>query len=194
MEIVFYGGSFNPVHYGHIALAQSIIQQHLGDRVLMSVTPQNPLKPSANLIDDKERIQLLRLALNNLPNIEVTEIEQSLPKPNYTYNTLEALKQQSPSDHISLLIGADNAVILNKWYRIDDILANHRILIYPRLNIDCSALLKHSNIKIIDAPKLDISSTEIRERILLGKSCEHLIPADVEQYIVQHRLFHKQSD
>lgn len=189
MNIVFYGGSFNPFHNGHLALAQSIIDQQLGDKVLISVTPQNPLKQTTELASDEMRQAMVRLALEERRDIELTDIEQNLPKPCYTIHTLKALQQQYPDDRITLLIGGDNAQILHKWYAYEEILDNFTVLVYPRPEADTSTIIKHKNIKFINAPLYDISSTEIRERIKNNRSCEGLISQKVELFILNNKLY-----
>lgn len=189
MDIVFYGGSFNPIHNGHLALAQSIIDQALGDMVLISVTPQNPLKQADGLVSDTHRCEMVRLALENNSQIALTDIEQHLPRPCYTIHTLNALQQRYPNDRIRLLIGGDNAKILHRWYAYEEILDRFGILVYPRPDADMDAIPRHKNIKIINAPLYDISSTEIREKIRNYLSCEGLIPQKVEEYILQHELY-----
>lgn len=158
-----YGGSFNPIHLGHIHLAKALSDSGLVDEMWLLVSPQNPFKVNDALLDDEERLRLALLAVSDVPGVEVCDREFSLPRPSYMYNTLQVLSQENPEREFVLVIGADNWERFPAWYRSADILSGYRIIIYPRPGY----VLKDvpQNITIADTPLFDISSTKIRKRI-----------------------------
>lgn len=158
-----YGGSFNPIHEGHICLAKALAESGLVDEMWLLVSPQNPFKVNAELLDDDERLRLARLAVAEVPGVEVCDREFSLPRPSYMYNTLQALSEEHPNRKFVLVIGADNWERFPDWYRSKDILASYRVIIYPRPGYELGKLPRR--VKLADTPLLDISSTEIRNRI-----------------------------
>ena len=158
-----YGGSFNPIHEGHVTLAKELADSGLVDEMWLLVSPQNPFKVDANLLDDEERLQLARLAVRDVPGIDVCDREFFLPRPSYMYNTLQALSKEHPEREFVLVIGADNWERFHDWYRSKDILAAYHIIIYPRPGYTLQNV--PSEVTVADTPLLDISSTEIRRRI-----------------------------
>ncbi|MBR4130597.1 MAG: nicotinate-nucleotide adenylyltransferase [Bacteroidaceae bacterium] len=158
-----YGGSFNPIHEGHICLAKALADSGLVDEMWLLVSPQNPFKVDADLLDDDERLRLARLAVAEVPGVEVCDREFSLPRPSYMYNTLQALSEEHPNREFVLVIGADNWERFPDWYRSKDILVSYRVIIYPRPGYELGKLPRR--VKLADTPLLDISSTEIRNRI-----------------------------
>lgn len=158
-----YGGSFNPIHEGHLRLAKALAESGLVDEMWLLVSPQNPFKVDANLLDDEERLHLARLAVDDVPGVEVCDREFSLPRPSYMYNTLKALSKEHPNREFVLVIGADNWERFSDWYRSKSILAKYRIIIYPRPGYDLQKVPR--KVTIADTPLIDISSTEIRRRI-----------------------------
>lgn len=158
-----YGGSFNPIHEGHVCLAKSLADSGLVDEMWLLVSPQNPFKVDANLLDDEERLHLARLAVADVPGVEVCDREFFLPRPSYMYNTLQALSQEHPEREFVLVIGADNWERFRDWYRSKDILSAYRIIIYPRPGYTLRRMPRR--VTVADTPLLDISSTQIRRRI-----------------------------
>ena len=158
-----YGGSFNPIHEGHICLAKALAESGLVDEMWLLVSPQNPFKVDTNLLDDDERLRLARLAVEEVPGVEVCDREFSLPRPSYMYNTLQALSEEHPNREFVLVIGADNWERFPDWYRSKDIRSAYRIIIYPRPGYTLPKLPRR--VKVANTPLLDISSTEIRQRI-----------------------------
>lgn len=158
-----YGGSFNPIHEGHICLAKALAESGLVDEMWLLVSPQNPFKVNAELLDDDERLHLARLAVAEVPGVEVCDREFSLPRPSYMYNTLQALSEEHPDREFVLVIGADNWKRFPDWYRSKDIRSSYRIIIYPRPGYPLRRLPRR--VTVADTPLLDISSTEIRRRI-----------------------------
>jgi len=158
-----YGGSFNPIHLGHVSLAKALAESSLVDEMWLLVSPQNPFKANANLLDDETRLRLTRLAVSDVPGVEVCDREFSLPRPSYMYNTLRALSREHPERQFVLVIGADNWPRFPDWYRSKAILARYRIIIYPRPGYALPDVPR--NVTVAETPLLDISSTEIRNRI-----------------------------
>jgi nicotinate-nucleotide adenylyltransferase len=158
-----YGGSFNPIHEGHICLAKALAESGLVDEMWLLVSPQNPFKVNAELLDDDERLRLARLAVADIPNVEVCNREFSLPRPSYMYNTLQALSEEHPDREFVLVIGADNWERFPDWYCSKDILASYRVIVYPRPGYTLEKLPRR--VKVANTPLLDISSTDIRRRI-----------------------------
>ena len=158
-----YGGSFNPIHLGHVSLAKALAESSLVDEMWLLVSPQNPFKANANLLDDETRLRLTRLAVSDVPGVEVCDREFFLPRPSYMFNTLTALSREHPDREFVLVIGADNWERFPDWYRSSDILAAYRVIIYPRPGFVLPDVPQ--GVTIADTPLLDISSTAIRRRI-----------------------------
>ena len=175
-----FGGSFNPIHKGHISLARQLRQKAGLDEVWLMVSPQNPLKASADLLDDEIRMQMARLAVEGEEGIIASDYEMHLPKPSYTWNTLQALNKDYPDREFVLMIGGDNWQLFDKWYHADDIRKNYQIIVYPRRGFE-------GGIDGLDL--IDISSTEIRERIKAGKGIKRLVPKAVAEYITINKLY-----
>ena len=175
-----FGGSFNPIHNGHISLARQLREKAGLDEVWLMVSPQNPLKATADLLDDESRMEMARLAVAGEEGIIASDYEMHLPKPSYTWNTLQALKQDYPDREFVLMIGGDNWQLFDKWYRADDIRNEFQIIVYPR---------RGSEGGIDGLELIDISSTEIRERIKAGKGIKQLVPKTVAEYINEHNLY-----
>lgn len=191
MKIGIYSGSFNPVHIGHIALVDYIVSQKIVDEAWLIRSPQNPLKASNTLLSDEHRAAMLELAIHDHPGLKVCTIEDNLPKPNYTINTLKALKEKFLNEEFYLIIGADNWEIFDKWKDWDIILRDFHLIVYPRPGYDAPVVdkNKYTTVQVVDAPLFDISSTEIRERRLAGKSIKKLVSPDVNKYIKENKLY-----
>ncbi len=165
-----FGGSFNPIHNGHIALARQLKQREGLDEVWLMVSPQNPLKASStDLLSDEARMEMVRKALEGVEGIIACDYEMHLPKPSYTWNTLQALSRDYPEREFVLMIGGDNWLLFDKWYRAADIKANYQIVVYTRTPGDEGFI--------------DISSTEIRQRIREHRSIRRLVPPVVADII-----------
>ena len=175
-----FGGSFNPIHNGHISLARQLREKAGLDEVWLIVSPQNPMKATADLLDDESRMEMARLAVAGEEGIIASDYEMHLPKPSYTWNTLQTLKQDYPDREFVLMIGGDNWQLFDKWYRADDIRNEFQIIVYPR---------RGSEGGIDGLELIDISSTEIRERIKAGKSIYGMVPKAVAEYIKEHNLY-----
>ena len=169
-RIGIFGGSFNPIHNGHIALAQAVLRQCALDEVWLMVSPQNPLKQnSTDLLDDQLRLQMAEKALEGVEGVKACDYEFRLSKPSYTWNTLQHLSKDYPDYTFSLLIGGDNWAHFTRWRHWKDILRCHQVIVYPREDYPGT----------IDVPLLDVSSTEIRQRVREGKRIEGMVPDSI---------------
>lgn len=192
MKVGLYFGTFNPIHTGHLIIANHMAEYSGLDQIWMVVTPHNPLKKKNTLLDDHHRLQMVFLATEDYPKLKPSDIEFRLPQPNYTVNTLAHLQEKFPTHEFSLIMGEDNLNSLHKWKNYEVILQNHHIYVYPRINTETiqPELENHPHIHKIDAPVVEISSTFIRNGIKEGKNVQPLLPHKVWQYIA-HNLFYK---
>ena len=174
-----YGGSFNPIHNGHIAIARKMTELAGLDEVWLVVSPQNPLKERGDLLDDRLRLEMTRMALAPYPKLKASDFEFALPRPSYMWNTLQALSAAHPDREFTLLIGADNWEVFSRWYHYEDIIAHYPIRIYPRRGYDIEASTLPHNVKLVDTGLYDVSSTMVRERIRRGEDVSQLIPASI---------------
>lgn len=192
MKIGLYFGTFNPIHIGHLIIANDMAENSDLDQIWMVVTPHNPHKKKSTLLDDYHRLQMVHLATEEYDRIRPSDIEFKLPQPNYTVNTLAHLLEKFPAYEFALIMGEDNLNSLHKWKNYEVLLQNHSIYVYPRINSEIAKpeLLKHAAIKIIEAPIIEISSTSVRKGIKEGKNIKPLLPQNVWEYI-DHNLFYK---
>ena len=181
-----FGGSFNPIHTGHIALARQLREVAGLDEVWLMVSPQNPLKQQAALLDDDLRLQMAKTALTDEPFIEVSDYEFHLPRPSYTWNTLQALKDDYPNREFVLLIGGDNWERFPRWYRADDIIRNYQLIVYPRRGSDIDLTSLPPTVTIVEAELLDISSTDIRRRVRRHQSIKGMVPDSILDAVTEH--------
>ena len=181
MKIGLYFGTFNPIHVGHLIIANHLAEHTDLEQVWMVVTPHNPLKKKSTLLDDYHRLQMVHLATEEYPKIKPSDIEFKLSQPNYTVNTLAHLQDKYPDHEFSLIMGEDNLKSLQKWKNYEYILANHDIYVYPRVSTDIekASLQDHPRVKMVDAPVVEISSTFIRENIKNHKNIQPLLPTKV---------------
>ena len=179
MKVGIYGGSFNPIHNGHIALAEAFLRQAKLDEVWFMVSPQIPLKANTSLLDDKIRFKMVQKVLRHKRNLIACDYEFYLSKPSYTWDTLQRLSNDFPQHQFTLLIGSDNWTAFDRWYHHEDILQNYKIVIYPRLGDEIGKNELPDSVSLLNAEFINISSTEIRERIANGKSIDHLVPAEI---------------
>lgn len=189
MRAGIFGGSFNPVHNGHLALARSLLHAAGLDEIWFMVSPQNPLKRQDSLLDDGKRLEMVRLALAGEPRLKACDYEFRLPRPSYTWNTLQSLSRDFPGVEFTLLIGGDNWAGFGRWFRHDDILASYRIAVYPRRGACASDMRVPPGVQVLDTPLIDISSTEIRRRIRAGLPVDSLVPPAVAAKIAAERLY-----
>jgi len=169
LQTGIFGGSFNPIHCGHIALARAILRQAQLDEIWLMVSPQNPLKRQTDLLDDEQRFLLAQKALEGEAGILASEYEFRLPKPSYTWHTLKALRRDFPDRTFVLIMGGDNWAHFERWYHWKDILRHHDVVVYPR----------DGQTGTIRAELLPVSSTEIREKVRCGESIAGLVPDSI---------------
>lgn len=188
MKVTIYGGSFNPIHNGHIRLAAYVLSHTDTDELWFVVTPRNPLKATDGLIDDSARLEMVRMAVADIPHVLVSDIEFTLPKPNYTADTLAVLAREYPEHTFSLLIGADNMAVFDRWRNYEDILRHHTVYVYPRSGSPLR--VQYPQMRVLSgAPLFPYSSTEIRAMIRQGKPVADMLPVSVERYIVENKLY-----
>lgn len=192
MKIGLYFGTFNPVHIGHLAIANHIAEFSELDQIWLVVTPHNPLKKKSTLLDDHHRLQMVHLATEDYPKLKPSDVEFKLPQPNYTVNTLAHLQEKFPQHEFSLIMGEDNLNSLHKWKNYEYILQHHKIFVYPRVNNEIidEAIASNTSIQRVDAPIMEISSTFIRNCVKEGKNIRPLLPEKVWGYL-EHNLFYR---
>jgi len=193
MKIGLYFGTFNPIHVGHLIIANHMAENSDLEQIWMVVTPHNPHKEKNTLLDDYQRLHLVNLATEDYPKIKPSDIEFKLPQPNYTVNTLAHLKDKYPQHEFCLIMGEDNLNSFHKWKNYVFILENHYIYVYPRLNsgeIDVQ-FLNHLKIQRVGAPVIELSSTFIRESIKNNKNIRPLLPYKVWEYVDHNNLYKK---
>ncbi|SUZ47221.1 uncharacterized protein METZ01_LOCUS75 [marine metagenome] len=190
-KIGLYLGTFNPIHNGHITLANYFANIIDLDEVWVVLTPQNPFKKKYNLIEDDYRLEMANNTFNHLKNIKVSDIEFKLDKPNYTIDTINRLSEDFPNKQFTLLIGEDNLANFHHWKDYSKILEVVEVFVYPRTtttNVD-NELINNKKIKILDAPKIEISSDEIRKKMKEGVDIKSYLPKVVYEYIIEKRLY-----
>ena len=175
-KIGLFGGSFNPIHYGHVAIARAALTQCPLDEVWLMVSPQNPLKQETDLLDDGLRYEMARKSLEGIDGIKASDYEFHLSKPSYTWNTLQSLSKDYPDYCFSLLIGGDNWAHFERWRHWKDILRQYNVIVYPRDNYNGT----------IDVPLLPVSSTEIRQRVRAGESISGLVPDNIVPLVCKY--------
>ena len=191
MKIGLFFGSFNPIHVGHLIIAQHMLQKDL-DRVWLVVSPHNPLKEKKSLLPTHHRIYMANLAVEDNAAIQVSDIETKLDQPSYTVNTLAHLREKYPSYEFVLLMGEDNLATFHKWKNPEEILKHHEIYVYARTNesfVNRTGYFAHSRIKLEPTPLLDVSSTFIREQIKAGKDVRYLLTEPVYKYVNEMNFY-----
>ncbi len=179
MNIGLFSGSFNPIHIGHLALANYLCEYEALDEVWFVVSPHNPLKAEDELMDDALRLKLVELAVAGYPKFRASDFEFHLPRPSYTVHTLEALKKAYPEHTFSLIIGSDNWALFPRWYESERILSENHLLIYPRPGYPVDAESLPANVKLVSSPVLEISSSFIRKAMAEGKDVRYFLHPDV---------------
>ncbi len=187
MQIGIFGGSFNPVHNGHLAIARKILSMGEVDEVWFMVSPLNPFKQHADLLDDALRLDMTRKAVEHEHGITCSDYEFSLPRPSYTWHTLQSLAKDYPDDTFSLIIGADNWCSFSGWRNSRDIISHHRILVYPRTGFHVDRQSLPSSVKFVDMDTIDISSTEIRQLLVSGNDVTRLVPEPIRDMMALYR-------
>ncbi len=190
MKTGLYFGSFNPVHIGHLAIANYILEYSKLELLWFVVSPQNPFKNKKNLLEDFHRFEMLQRAIKNEEKFEVTDIEFNLPKPSYTIDTLIHLSERFPSNEFVLIMGSDNLKTFHRWKNYQQILTNYEIIVYPRPGTKHNnELLKHDNVHQIDAPHIEISSSLIRKSIKENKILKYFMPPAAFEYMREMHFY-----
>lgn len=185
-KIGLFFGSFNPIHIGHLILANYILENSDMDELWFVVSPQNPFKDKKSLLKDNNRLDMVQLAVKNYPKMRASNIEFSLPKPSYTIDTLTYLKEKYPNVSFALIMGEDNLDGLSKWKNSEKIIENYQIIVYPRVfegEKKDSGYLQNEHITLIKAPIIELSATEIRNMIKEGKNVRPMLPPEVFEYL-----------
>jgi nicotinate-nucleotide adenylyltransferase len=184
LRIGLFFGSFNPIHIGHLVIADVMVDQTDLNEVWFVVSPQNPFKSSNSLLHEFDRLKMVELAVADNFKFRATDVEFNMPKPSYTADTLAYLSDKYPEHEFILIIGEDNLVHFHKWKNHEAILENHGLYVYPRPQVNKSKIkVSHDNIKYVDSPMLDISATFIRNAIKYEHSFQYLLPQTVSDYI-----------
>ena len=191
-NIGLFFGSFNPIHSGHLAVAEFFAQNTSSDEVWLVVSPKSPFKEKNTLMENHHRLAMVQLAIEDKSNLKACAEEFDLPSPNYTINTLNHFKKKSPEHQFTLLMGQDNMAYFDRWKEHDQILDQFHLFVYPRSQSDKipSRLLKHPKINYFNASLLEVSATEIRNAIKNKKSLTNLIPPKIEDYLQKFNLYH----
>ena len=182
-KIGLFFGSFNPVHTGHLVIAQTMVDHTDLDKVWFVVSPQNPFKPAKSLLHEFDRFDMVAAAIADNPKLGLTDVEFHLPRPSYTIDTLHHLRTKHPDKEFSLILGEDNLEGFPRWKESDRILSNHRLFVYPRPNAADSPLRHHDHVVMVPAPVMDISATWIRQAVRDRKSIRYLVPDAVAEII-----------
>ena len=188
-RVAIFGGSFDPIHYGHLALAGEVIVRGLAAEVWLMVTPQNPHKQDKKLSDERLRFQMAQLAVEGMEGVKACDFEFSLPRPSYTLTTLTALTEAYPDKEFCLLIGADNWEKFDRWYKGDEILSRHGVIVYPRGSEEEPPL--PPGVQWMPAKLHDVSSTMVRAAVAAGEDIASLVPHAVVDFIKEHKMYIK---
>jgi nicotinate-nucleotide adenylyltransferase len=189
MRIGLLFGSFNPIHIGHLIIADTMLGEPEIDSVWFVVSPHNPHKKKNQLLHEFDRLDMVRLAIADNPCFDVSDIEFRLPQPNYTIDTLTYLSAKYPQHKFQLIIGGDNLSTFHKWKNYTLILEDYGLLVYPRPNTVPTPIYEHPKVKVVNMPLLDISATFIREAIKNGKSVRYLLPPEVASFIKYKKFY-----
>lgn len=194
-KVGLFFGSFNPIHIGHLVIAEYMAEFTPMEQVWFVVSPRNPLKKKETLLNESHRIRMVRLAIEYDTRFKASSIEFDMPRPSYTINTLAYLSEKYPKIEFSLILGLDNVATLPKWKNYEALLKNYKIYVYPRIySSDKPSLLRHPSIVLTEAPIVELSSTFIRKAISEGKSIMHMVPPQVGDYIKEMHFYRKEKE
>ena len=191
-NIGLYFGSFNPIHIGHLAIANYMVEYTAIDILWFIVSPHNPHKKKVNLLNSDDRLEMVHRAVDGDDRFQVSDIEFYLPKPSYTIDTLTYLSERNPSKKFMLLIGSDDLKNFHKWKNFESIIEHYGIIVYPRHDFEKSKMMQHPNITVAEkAPMMEISSSFIRNAIRQGKDVRHFLPEKTWKYINEKGFYQK---
>lgn len=182
-------GSFNPIHVGHLIIANTMLQQEGVDELWFVVSPQNPLKERVTLLADHHRMQMVRRAIEDNYKMQACDIEMHLPLPSYTAVTLAALGEKYPEREFCLVMGSDNLATFERWRNYEYILEHYRLLVYPRPGTQRCKLATHPHVTMVDVPMMDISSSYIRQQIAARKDVRYLLTEPVHKYLIEMHFY-----
>jgi nicotinate-nucleotide adenylyltransferase len=188
-RIGLFFGSFNPIHVGHLIIANLMAETTDLKKVWFVVSPHNPFKPSKGLLHEFDRFDMVRAAIHDNYNLEACDVEFNLPKPSYTIHTLTYLQEKHPDKNFSIIMGEDNLISFRKWKNYEMILRDYGLYVYPRPGMQPSELKSHPNVRFVEAPLLDISATFIRNCVKSNKSIRYLVPDSVEEIILARGFY-----
>lgn len=191
MKVGLFFGSFNPIHIGHLVIANHMVEFSSLDQVWLVVTPHNPFKNKSTLLDNYQRLEMVYRATQDYAKLKPSDIEFNLPQPNYTINTLVHLQEKYPQHEFALIMGEDNLKSFHKWKNYELILENHQIYVYPRFSFQTleNPYIDHKNIHVIKAPLMELSSTFIRQAIKDGKNVQPMLPQHVWKYLDEMNFY-----
>jgi len=188
MHIGLYFGSFNPIHTGHLIIANHVIEYTDIDKIWFVVSPHNPLKDSHSLLNEYDRLHLVNLAIEDNTKFRASNVEFQLPKPSYTINTLTYLTEKFPLERFSVIMGADSFQNIHRWKNYEQLVAGYTFIVYNRPGFEVTET-HGAAITVLDAPILDISSTYVRKQVREKKSIKYIVPNNVQQYIEENRYY-----
>jgi len=191
IKIGLYFGTFNPIHIGHLTIANYMVEFSDLDEVWLVVTPHNPLKKKKTLLDNHHRLAMVRIAVEDYPKLKASNIEFDLPQPSYTVNTLAHLQEKYPDPDFCLIVGEDNLKTFHKWKNYELILERYQLYVYPRATEGLieGQFLGHEKITKINAPIMQLSSTFIRKSIKEGKNIRSMLPQNVWRYLDEMNFY-----
>ncbi|MEE4001780.1 nicotinate (nicotinamide) nucleotide adenylyltransferase [Tenacibaculum sp. FZY0031] len=192
-NIGLYFGTFNPIHIGHLIIANHLVENSDLDEIWMVVTPHNPFKKKSTLLENHHRLEMVYLATEEYEKIQPSDIEFKLPQPNYTINTLAHISEKFPNYKFSLIMGEDNLKSLHKWKNYEAILEDYNVYVYPRVSkgeVE-NQFKNHKKIHRVEAPIVQISSTMVRNAIMEEKNCKPLLSDKVWKYIDEMNFYKK---
>jgi nicotinate-nucleotide adenylyltransferase len=189
MKIGLFFGSFNPIHVGHLIIANYMATQTDLKQVWLVVSPQNPLKEKNSLARDRDRLNMVQLSIIDNPLLKASNIEFKMPKPSYTIDTLTYLKEKYPQHEFALIMGGDNIATLKKWKNYEQILRGYDIYVYRRPQYDMGELVTHERVQVFEAPIMEISATYIRKCLSEKKSVQYLVTDAVQKYLEESKVY-----
>lgn len=191
MKVGLFFGSFNPIHVGHLIIANHMLEYTDLEKIWFIVSPHNPLKQKSSLLPEKQRLQMVSIAIGDNNKMKASNIEFNLPQPSYTINTLAHLKEKYPKNDFALIMGCDNLENFHKWKNYEEILKEHDLYVYPRPDCKGSEFMKHKRVKLIQAPLMDLSSTAIRNAIKEKKDVRYFVAPAVWEYMKEMHFYEK---
>lgn len=186
-----YFGSFNPIHIGHLAIANYFVEYANLKELWFIVSPHNPLKEKSSLLPDYQRFEIVNRALRDYSKFKASNIEFTLPKPSYTIDTLTYLNEKYPNKQFALIMGEDNLSFFHKWKNHEQLLQQNKLLVYPRPGCKKTKFHEHKNVELINAPNIEISSSFIRNAIVEGKDIRFFVPEKAWEYIDEMNFYRK---